>query len=154
VEALKRSKFFPDKQIAFLVFSSAPSDTQIRLLADAYFFPRAPGALVPRVEHNTDLRRAPFFRFSRLNHQESPAVPRNVIVWTRRRCRQEPSLEQDSGFDSAKTCLAGDIHDHHLISAAIKQFPPVRIPHGHSVQIRWKRRPASGHQEKIEEHFH
>src|SRR5215831_1985896 len=81
------------------------------------------------VEHNVDLRRALFLGFSRFYHEETSAVARHVEVWACRGCREESSLKQYVGFARSEHRLADNIHCHHLISTAIKELPPVGIPH-------------------------
>jgi len=88
------------------------------------------------VEHNINLCRALFLGLGRFNHQEALAIARHVVVRARRRCRQESSLKQNSGFAGAKACLANHIHDHQLVPDPIKQFPSIGIPHGLGATIR------------------
>src|SRR5215831_13319763 len=111
---------FALRQLASLVFS--PWDATLQL-----FKP---------VEHNVDLRRALLLGFSRFYHQETPAVARHVEVWACRRRREESSLKQYVGFAGGEHRLADNIHCQHLISTAIKELPPVGIPHRFGSTVR------------------
>ncbi len=80
------------------------------------------------VQHDVDLRQGRSL-FAGLEHQEALAVGRHVVVGNRgpASARNGPS-NSILGLPAEKLGCVADLYGHHLVAAAVEQFPPVGIP--------------------------
>src|SRR5579863_3072242 len=81
------------------------------------------------IQYDVDLRRCRLLLLDGLEHQEALAVGRDIVVVDWDHGRFVPSLEECPGRARSETRLSGDLNRHHLVAAAVKKLPPVRIPH-------------------------
>src|ERR1700680_3476382 len=81
------------------------------------------------VQHDVDLCRGRLLLPDGLDHQETLAVRRYVVVGDSEHGRQVVSLKEHPGLACTETRLSGDLHGHHLVTAAVEQLPSVRVPY-------------------------
>src|ERR1700694_1589583 len=85
--------------------------------------------LLKPIQHDVDLRRRRPWLVAGLEHQETLAVGRHVVVGECCWGRRVRSLKEHPWLAHTETRTGGNVPGHNFGAAAVEQLPPVRVLH-------------------------